>query len=260
MAPRRVFQTEQERRAAHNATSRRSYQNSLAWHRHAINQPRRETYQAAGNPNNRVQSCLEPLIRPAARRIDIEVNSGETHVQSSSNLAEALDQIERLRQRFDIVTENDSRHFADKIYHAYIDTIGHTQLRGRRRVIENTLVRLSHFEKLGYKYEHVVLNGAGTGKDVERVQRGDEQSGRFTSEVGVMGPTCEVQSWVRMLASGLAMIAALLHGIGLEYSKLFAMRTLLQVHFWVEGEFVFLIGFKTESEPTEAAPSVEVGA
>ncbi len=38
------------------------------------------------------------------------------------------------------------------------------------------------------------------------------------------------------------------------------MRTLLQVHFWVEGEFVFLIGFKAESEPTEAAPSVEVGA
>lgn len=47
---------------------------------------------------------------------------------------------------------------------------------------------------------------------------------------------------------------------GMLHSRLFAMRTLLQVHFWVEGEFVFLIGFKTESEPTEAAPSVDVGA
>ncbi len=51
-----------------------------------------------------------------------------------------------------------------------IDSIGYTQLRGRRRVIENALTRLSHFEKLGYEYAHVVLNSAGSGKDVERVQ------------------------------------------------------------------------------------------
>ncbi|SJL12521.1 uncharacterized protein ARMOST_15948 [Armillaria ostoyae] len=101
---------------------------------------------------------LEPLIQRAARRTDIEVNSGEMHTQRSSELAEALDQLERLRQQFHMLTENDPRRFVDKIYHAYIATIGPTRLRGRRRVIENALTRLSPLEKLGYEYEHVVLN------------------------------------------------------------------------------------------------------
>ncbi|KAK0190594.1 hypothetical protein F5146DRAFT_1194610 [Armillaria mellea] len=161
MAPRRV-QTEQERRAAHNVSSRLSYQR----HRHAINQRRRERYRAAqaGNPNNRVQGYLEPLIEPATGQTDIEVNTGETVVQRSSDLAEALDQIARLRQRFDILADNDPRRFVDNIYHKYIDSIGHsTQLRGPRRVIENALTRLSHFEKLAYEYEHVVLNSAAGG-------------------------------------------------------------------------------------------------
>ncbi len=35
----------------------------------------------------------------------------------SSDLAEALNQIERLRQRFDILTENDPYCFVEKIYH-----------------------------------------------------------------------------------------------------------------------------------------------
>ncbi|KAK0230418.1 hypothetical protein IW262DRAFT_400731 [Armillaria fumosa] len=166
MAPQRVFQTEQERRAARNASSRQSYQK----YRHVINQRRREKHQAAKNTNNRVEGHLEPLIQPAARQTDIEVDSGEALVQHRSDLAEALDQTERLRQRFDILTDNDPRCFVDKIYHAYIqDTIGHTQLRGRRRVIENALTRLFHFGKLGHKYEHVVLNSAGA-DDMEWVQ------------------------------------------------------------------------------------------
>ncbi len=104
----------------------------------------------------------------------------------SSDLAEALDQLERLQQRFNMLTENEPRRFVDKIYHAYIATIGPTQLKGRRRVIENALTRLSPFEKLGYEYEHVVLNSAGVGKDMERVQ-------------GMMGPIHQVIFWLEDL-------------------------------------------------------------
>ncbi|SJL17559.1 uncharacterized protein ARMOST_21111 [Armillaria ostoyae] len=77
MVSRRVFQTEEERRAAHRASSRRSYQK----HCNVINQRRRETYHTAEKPKRNAQSCLEPLIRRAARNIDIEVNTGETHTQ-----------------------------------------------------------------------------------------------------------------------------------------------------------------------------------
>ncbi|KAK0436512.1 hypothetical protein EV421DRAFT_1907852 [Armillaria borealis] len=122
MVSRRAYQTEQERRAAHNASSRQSYQK----HRHAINQRRRKSYQLAGISNNRTWSHLEPLIQRVARCTDIEVNSGVMHIRHSSDLAEALDQLERLQQRFNMLTENEPHCFVDKIYHAYIATIGPT--------------------------------------------------------------------------------------------------------------------------------------
>ncbi|SJL06446.1 uncharacterized protein ARMOST_09783 [Armillaria ostoyae] len=168
MVPRHVLQKEEECRVAHRDSSRRSYQK----HRNVINQRRRETYHAE-KPQRKAQSCLEPLIRRAARNIDIEVNAGETHTQvgfrRSSELAEVLNQLERLRRRFDMLTENSPRRFVSKVYHSYVDTIGPTRLKGDRRVIEKALTRLSPIEKLGYGYEHIVLNTAGVGKEMERV-------------------------------------------------------------------------------------------
>ncbi|SJL13946.1 uncharacterized protein ARMOST_17397 [Armillaria ostoyae] len=81
-------------------------------HQLDINKRRHDTYQAvAKKAKKKSKGCLEPLVRRAARNIDIEVNARETHTQRSSELAATLDQLERLGRRFSLLTENSPRRF-----------------------------------------------------------------------------------------------------------------------------------------------------
>ncbi len=86
------------------------------------------------------------------------------------DIAEALDQLEQLGQWFNMLMESSPRHFADKVYHDYISTFEPSRPRGCRRPIETAIARLSHLKKSGHEYEHVILNVAGVGKEMERVQ------------------------------------------------------------------------------------------
>ncbi|SJL05732.1 uncharacterized protein ARMOST_09068 [Armillaria ostoyae] len=159
--------SEEECRAAHNASSCQSYQK----HRLDINKRRRDTYQAvAKKAKKKSKGCLKPLVRWAARNIDIEVNAGETHTQRSSELAATLDQLERLGWRFSLLTENSPRRFAESIYHEYLGTINSRRPHGFWSLINNTITRLSTLENSAREYEHVVLNLAGVGKEMAYVQ------------------------------------------------------------------------------------------
>ncbi|KAK0462680.1 hypothetical protein IW261DRAFT_1576334 [Armillaria novae-zelandiae] len=89
---RRASPSFEERRAAHNESSRRSYIKN----RTLINERRREIYRNQKRHASSVKRPLEPLVRKAARLLEVEVNSGHSHAQRSSELAEAMDSIDRL--------------------------------------------------------------------------------------------------------------------------------------------------------------------
>ncbi|KAK0493508.1 hypothetical protein EDD18DRAFT_1356430 [Armillaria luteobubalina] len=130
----------EERRAAHNASSRRSY----AKNRSIINQRRRDMYQK--NKAQKHRSSLEPLIRRAVRVTEIEVNSGRSHEERCSPLA-----------------EHNIRGYANSVYHEYLQTITLNQPKGQRSLIEDAILPISALEQDILGYEHVILNSAGVG-------------------------------------------------------------------------------------------------
>ncbi|KAK0476287.1 hypothetical protein EDD18DRAFT_1366584 [Armillaria luteobubalina] len=147
----------EERRAAHNASSRRSY----AKNRSIINQRRRDMYQK--NKAQKHRSSLEPLIRRAVRVTEIEVNSGRSHEERCSPLAEVIDRLDRISAKFSILTQHNIRGYANSVYHEYLQTITLNQPKGQRSLIEDAILPISALEQDILGYEHVILNSAGVG-------------------------------------------------------------------------------------------------
>ncbi len=116
--------------------------------------------------------------------MDIEVNSGLSHTQyvilhfciyspsqvgrRSSELAEAMDQVERLSARFRIITSGSPKRHACVIYKEYARTMTEDHPKGCRSLIDNAVLEISSLEQSLQEYENVILNYAGVGKEMKR--------------------------------------------------------------------------------------------
>ncbi|SJL13490.1 uncharacterized protein ARMOST_22687 [Armillaria ostoyae] len=154
----------EERRVAHNASSRRSY----AKHRNSINQKRRDNYQK--KKGQRPGCRLEPLVRQAARLVEIEVNSGRSHIERCSLFAETMDQIERLSIRFALVTCGSLKAHTNAVYQLYQESITAERPKGYRSVLDNAVLEISSIEHSILQHEHIILNTAGVGKEMRRLR------------------------------------------------------------------------------------------
>ncbi|PBK94133.1 hypothetical protein ARMGADRAFT_1029952 [Armillaria gallica] len=178
--PRRAPIEEAEHREAHNTCSRHSY----AKNRLSINQRRRDTYHQQKTHPSKVNRPLEPLIQKAVRLVDIEVNSGHSHTQyviprfctyspsqvgrQSSELAEAMDQVEWLSAWFRIITSRSPKWHACIIYKEYAWTMTEDHPKGCRSLIDNAVLEISSLEQSLQEYENVILNYAGIGKEMKQ--------------------------------------------------------------------------------------------
>ncbi|KAK0216559.1 hypothetical protein EDD85DRAFT_436339 [Armillaria nabsnona] len=157
-----------ERREAHNASSCRSY----AKNRHLINERRRDTYRRQKKLQASMKRPFEPLIRKAARLVDIEFNSGYSHEQRlcrrSSELAEAMAEIDRLSARFAILTTRSPSRHASVIYHEHMLTVTEDCPKGYRSFLDNAVLTFSSLEQSLQEYENIILNCVGVGKEMRR--------------------------------------------------------------------------------------------
>ncbi|KAK0234388.1 hypothetical protein EDD85DRAFT_938716 [Armillaria nabsnona] len=88
----------EDRRAAHDASSRRSYAKYHGLKRDSINQRRRETYKRKKSQRN--ESSLEPQDSlQGAQPVEKEVNISHPRSQHYTPLTEAVNQIIRLSAR-----------------------------------------------------------------------------------------------------------------------------------------------------------------
>ncbi|SJL10157.1 uncharacterized protein ARMOST_13541 [Armillaria ostoyae] len=150
----------EERRAAHNASSRRSY----AKHRSLINEKRRDNYR---KKKSQRRGCrLEPLVRQAARLVEIEVNNGRSHAEHCSLLAETMDHIKRLHARFGMLTQDSPKGFANAVYTQYQRTVTVDCPKGYRSYIDNAVLEMSAIEQSISQHEDIILNTAGVGKEM----------------------------------------------------------------------------------------------
>ncbi|KAK0496160.1 hypothetical protein EDD18DRAFT_1106038 [Armillaria luteobubalina] len=134
----RVLPSVEERHAAHNESSRRSYIKSL-----------------------------EPLVRKAARLLKVEVNSGNSHAQCSSELAEAMDSIDRLATQFSVLTHGSPECHVDRVYKQYLHTMSDGRPKGYRGILDNAILEMSTLEQSLQEFEHIILNWMGMGQEMK---------------------------------------------------------------------------------------------
>ncbi|KAK0466897.1 uncharacterized protein EV420DRAFT_1474315 [Desarmillaria tabescens] len=136
----------EERRAAHNASSRRSY----AKHHNLINEKRRDNYRK--KKNQRHGCRLEPLVRQAARLVEIEVNSGHSHAE------------------FGMLTQDSPKGFANSVYRQYQQTVTVNCPKGYRSLLDNAVLEISAIERSMLQHEYIILNTTGVRKEMRRLR------------------------------------------------------------------------------------------
>ncbi|KAK0438229.1 hypothetical protein EV421DRAFT_973127 [Armillaria borealis] len=168
----------EDRRAAHNASSRRSY----AKRRDVINQRRRETYKQKKSQKN--ENSLEPLDSlQGAQPAEIEANIGQPRTQRYTPLTEAMDQIIHLSARFGILTTGSPQHHADILYQEYQRSVTLDRPQGSRSLLDDAVLEVSSLEQSLREQEHVILNSGGTGSEMEKLR-------------AVLDPVCLLKGWL----------------------------------------------------------------
>ncbi|SJL00966.1 uncharacterized protein ARMOST_04280 [Armillaria ostoyae] len=151
--------TAEERQAAHNASSRRSY----AKHRDLINQKRKDAYKQKKGRRN--ESRLEsPIPLQAVPSVEIEAASGHSYTEHCPSLAEAMDQINRISASFIILTMGSPKHYADTAYQRFVAL-------GCPRALDSAVLQLSSFEQSLLEQERIILNSPSTtGREMGRLR------------------------------------------------------------------------------------------
>ncbi|KAK0187426.1 hypothetical protein F5146DRAFT_1210197 [Armillaria mellea] len=156
--------TEDRRRAAHNACSRRSY----AKRRDVINQKRRESYK---QKNQRDGGSLEPLDSlQRGEPVEIEAIIGNPPTQSYTPLIDAMDQIIHLSARFIILTMGSPQRHAKILYQEYQRSVTVDRPQGFRSLLDDAVLEVSSLEQSLREQERVILNLAGTGTEMEKLR------------------------------------------------------------------------------------------
>ncbi|KAK0458674.1 uncharacterized protein EV420DRAFT_1681205 [Desarmillaria tabescens] len=158
--------TSEERRAAHNASSRRSYMK----HRDLINQKRRDAYRQKKDKRN--GKSLKPLDdqQGAHPVIETDLNSAYPHAQRCAPLTEAMDHIIRISSSFTILTLGSSERYADTLYQEYQRSITLDRPEGYLSLLVNAVLQVSFLEQSLLEQEHIILNSAGTGNEMGRLR------------------------------------------------------------------------------------------
>ncbi|KAK0458676.1 uncharacterized protein EV420DRAFT_1764293 [Desarmillaria tabescens] len=162
--------TAEERRAAHNASSRRSYAKYSCFYAPRLDQPKTTRHLNRRRAKETEAGTLEPLDgRQGARPIEIEVNSGQPHTQRSATLTEAMDQIIRLSARFGILTLGSPRRHADIIYREYQRSVTVHRPQGFRSLLDEAVLEMSSLEQSLLEQKRVILNSASSGNEMEKL-------------------------------------------------------------------------------------------
>ncbi|KAK0438219.1 hypothetical protein EV421DRAFT_1906761 [Armillaria borealis] len=157
--------TAEERRAAHNASSRRSY----AKNRDLINQRRRETYKQRKSQKN--ENSLEPLDSlQGAHPFEIEANIGHPRTQRYTPLTGAVDQIIRLSARFGILTQGSIQRHADILYQEYQRSVTVDRPQDFRGLLDDAVLELSSLEQSLLEQERVILTWGCTVGEMESLR------------------------------------------------------------------------------------------
>ncbi|PBK66604.1 hypothetical protein ARMSODRAFT_1021405 [Armillaria solidipes] len=139
--------TAEERRTAHNASSRRSY----AKHRDFINQKRKDAYKQKKGRRN--ESRLEsPIPLQAVPSVETEANGGHSYTEHCPSLTEAMEQINSISASFIILTMGSPKHYADTIYQQFV-TLDFPQ-----GLLDSAILDMSSFEQSLLKQERVILH------------------------------------------------------------------------------------------------------
>ncbi|KAK0187430.1 hypothetical protein F5146DRAFT_1142455 [Armillaria mellea] len=155
----------EERRAAHNASSRRSY----AKNRDLINQRRRENYKQRKSQRN--ENSLEPPESLYEEHpIESEANIGHPRTQHYTPLTEAVDQIIRLSERFGTLTQGSIQRRADILYYEYQRSVTVDHPQGFRGVLDDAVLELSSLEQSLLEQERVILTWGGTVGEMDRLR------------------------------------------------------------------------------------------
>ncbi|PBK98058.1 hypothetical protein ARMGADRAFT_1026185 [Armillaria gallica] len=133
--------TTEERRAAHNASSRRSYANL---------------------------ELLDNL--QGTQPVEVEANIGYPHTQHYTSLTEAMNQVDRLSARVTILTLGSPQRYTDILYQEYQRSVTLDRPQGFRSLLDDAVLEVSSLEQCLREQERVVLNSRGTESEMERVR------------------------------------------------------------------------------------------
>ncbi len=130
--------------------------------------------QAAGAPH--LQGCMTGwrggqqwvLPCPVSNSMLIMVSAWRVSLgRHSSELAEAMDQIDYLASRFHIVMQGSAKGYVTTLYKEYIQSISDTRPKGYRSLLDSAVLEISAIEESLQEHENVILNCTGVRKELK---------------------------------------------------------------------------------------------